>query len=1021
MTDPNDFIQKRGLVDDSWARELARDLIKNSVDADDLVQDLWLETLQKSTNDVRSPRAWIRGALRNRFLTARRSAARRRQHELRAGADAPASEDPAQEREAVDLVHWALEQVKAPYREAIELRYLDGLSVEQIADRLSCEPAAVRKRLSRGIERIREVLDDNVGRSGSAGWPALLLPLLRPTSMSQEKNHAVVAVSTENGRIETGFRRKGMAALFMAAVVLVLFLSPKLSRTQPEAVNPRSRPSNKTEVEDVAKRPRFVDNAVAATTEKALLPSPDPTLKSVTTPPSKHQIMMTIRLLENRVGIDVPILIEAAPAGPFSMTLRTRRPLSTIPEESTPFHPVGRVQTRSGQRFSLAVPSDGLYRLRVSTEAAVNCVYISTVPERATTFSIDVGRDVKLKILGLSDVADVRFLKDVADSASGVAMDFADDDDDDVRYAKGAFLFPIHIEAETGKSGVRASTRVESSRSTMTLPRFSEAECAVRSSDGDAPIVGFSARSAIYLKDGTAWSILSSGDARGIAKIFGPSTPENIVGHTVHLTAAGFVPQKLNSPFAIKHVRDQQQGQQKDQPLAVQLAPDAKRPSGRILDEFGVPVRQGSVFQISDEGGYLVGMIAKDGRFSLECVMDAQVYPNSKFEYEALNLRKWESVSLLYDDEESTMMRFLDVSSSELEHGTWIGRLPSRKVESLRFVDRLTRSRIIPSELRLLPLAADGKPFGSMILDRFEGRRIPLGGTWQLFAKSMNHEPITTVVDFDRDPGEIELTPRSARRVVATFRKDGGPLSGYPIQILSLDGRKLDDVPIYTTAEGQIEFFVDDDGKKCRYRFAGGEYDASIHSPRELEEGKNNVIDAVPVETVEIQAIDRGGTRLTDVAVLIRKPNGELARDTVTPCTDGKVNLTSEHQILYVLSPSHRPAAITWAPGEGSSSVRVTVERGHRLTFSTVEAKHTEEAHILVFKLIQPFDVGSAPVPSVDWGFQFELDPVNRSKLSTIVAPGRYRLEFTYQNDPNWTQEVDVRGDLDLGEIVLTK
>ncbi|MCA9243820.1 MAG: sigma-70 family RNA polymerase sigma factor [Phycisphaerales bacterium] len=60
--------------------------------------------------------------------------------------------------EAVDAVRTALAGIREEYREAIKLRYLEGLSVGEIAEKLDKTKAAVNMLLHRGLGQMRDAL-----------------------------------------------------------------------------------------------------------------------------------------------------------------------------------------------------------------------------------------------------------------------------------------------------------------------------------------------------------------------------------------------------------------------------------------------------------------------------------------------------------------------------------------------------------------------------------------------------------------------------------------------------------------------------------------------------------------------------------------------------------------------------------------------------------------------------------------------------------------------------------------------
>src|SRR5262245_27120139 len=162
-----------------WVRRLARGLALDDSAADDLAQDVHLAALRRSRPIRGEPRAWLAGVARNLALRWRRGERVRRLHEERA-AEVRAASDGEEEALARLRLQRALADallaLHEPYRRAVVERYLDGRSYGELAARLELGEVAARKRVSRGLELLRERL----GRERASGTWALVLAFARP-------------------------------------------------------------------------------------------------------------------------------------------------------------------------------------------------------------------------------------------------------------------------------------------------------------------------------------------------------------------------------------------------------------------------------------------------------------------------------------------------------------------------------------------------------------------------------------------------------------------------------------------------------------------------------------------------------------------------------------------------------------------------------------------------------------------------------------------------------------------------
>lgn len=148
-----------------YARALTRDLST----ARDIVQESFIAAHDKiQTFDVtRDFAAWMRGIVRNKW---REWVRKNRRYELtdsdlaRIDADVAAWQTARAEGES-DLfvaLEDCLRRLPDNLRETIEACYYEGRTSQEASDRLEIAPAAVRKRLQRARDLLRECLDRKI-------------------------------------------------------------------------------------------------------------------------------------------------------------------------------------------------------------------------------------------------------------------------------------------------------------------------------------------------------------------------------------------------------------------------------------------------------------------------------------------------------------------------------------------------------------------------------------------------------------------------------------------------------------------------------------------------------------------------------------------------------------------------------------------------------------------------------------------------------------------------------------------
>lgn len=178
MASPGPIGVEALLAHREWARGLARALVRDPADADDLEQTAWLEAIRRPPARDEGLRGWFATLLRRRARDRWREGERRGRREAataRSDAVRPTAEVVA-DAEAHRLVVEALMALEEPFRETLLLRFFEDLPPREVATRIGVPVETVRSRTRRGLERLRERLDG--GRPGGrAAWVALIAPL----------------------------------------------------------------------------------------------------------------------------------------------------------------------------------------------------------------------------------------------------------------------------------------------------------------------------------------------------------------------------------------------------------------------------------------------------------------------------------------------------------------------------------------------------------------------------------------------------------------------------------------------------------------------------------------------------------------------------------------------------------------------------------------------------------------------------------------------------------------------------
>jgi len=206
---------------DAWIRALARRLVRNEDDAEDVAQDAWVRLLSRRPDRRRPVRRWMTTIIRNLAIGRHRSEVNRRGREKDVARtdEVPSVDDLWNEEQLRRKVANAVFALEEPYRTAVLLRYFRGRSPREIAARLGVSPAAVESRLRRGLDKLRARLDRDFG--GRSAWCVALAPLTVP--LAGEASLAGAAAALTGGAIMSAKVKAGLVAVLLVCGMIAFW------------------------------------------------------------------------------------------------------------------------------------------------------------------------------------------------------------------------------------------------------------------------------------------------------------------------------------------------------------------------------------------------------------------------------------------------------------------------------------------------------------------------------------------------------------------------------------------------------------------------------------------------------------------------------------------------------------------------------------------------------------------------------------------------------------------------------
>jgi RNA polymerase sigma-70 factor (ECF subfamily) len=135
--------------------------------AGDVLQDVWLEAYRKlgKLESAAAFRVWIYQIAHHRAVAQlrRKNAESRAQERWVEQLEAEAAVDEAELLMNVELVHHALERLSLEHREALTLRFLEDMSLREVATVTGCSEGTAKSRLHYAKAAMRKIIEQERG------------------------------------------------------------------------------------------------------------------------------------------------------------------------------------------------------------------------------------------------------------------------------------------------------------------------------------------------------------------------------------------------------------------------------------------------------------------------------------------------------------------------------------------------------------------------------------------------------------------------------------------------------------------------------------------------------------------------------------------------------------------------------------------------------------------------------------------------------------------------------------------
>ncbi len=250
-----------------WLRGVARGLVQGD-EAEDVTQETMMAALRSPPSSDQPMRPWLSRVAKNVVRMNYRSDTRRKRREL------AFSDELAQATRAADVRHrFELQRTVAelmtelpePFRRTLLYRYFDDQSSTEIAALEGIAAGTVRWRIKRGLEMLRERLDERRGERKA--WMLALQPMLELPSNTATAGGSSAAVAAQ-GAIAM---KAGKIAAVTVALAGVSYVGFATSKSESQEHQPNKAVSAQTVDRDIATKSTVVPNSGAVAGPKTTL------------------------------------------------------------------------------------------------------------------------------------------------------------------------------------------------------------------------------------------------------------------------------------------------------------------------------------------------------------------------------------------------------------------------------------------------------------------------------------------------------------------------------------------------------------------------------------------------------------------------------------------------------------------------------------------------------------------------------------------------------------------------------